>query len=152
MEVFRLSREKYSRQLSGEGTAIGGGRWDSIGTELVYTASNRSLAMAEVAVHLALASVPEDFLMLTINVPASVSVQMVSEDDLPFDWQVFPYAPASQTIGDRFIAEGKYCVLRVPSAVTRGDYNFLINPHHRQFEKIKITGFDEFPFDRRLIR
>lgn len=151
MEVFRLSRKKYSRHLSGEGASIGGGRWNSIGIELVYTSSNRSLAMAEVAVHLALASVPEDFLMLAINIPASISVQTVSADDLPFDWQIFPYSPASQTIGDRFVAEGKYCVLRVPSAITRGDHNYLINPRHRQFETIRITGIDEFPFDTRLI-
>lgn len=150
MEVFRLSRRKYARHLSGEGTSIAGGRWNSIGTELVYTASNRSLAMAEVAVHLALASLPEDFLMLTINIPADVLVQTVLEDDLPFDWHIFPYLPASQRIGDRFIAEGENCVLRVPSAVTKGDTNLLINPHHAEFAKVKIVNIEQFPFDRRI--
>ncbi len=152
MDVFRLSRKKYSRHLSGEGASIGGGRWNSIGTEVIYTAANRSLAMAEVAVHLALASLPEDFLMLTIKVPDSVSVRMMSEDDLPFDWRVFPYSPASQVIGDRFAAEGKHCILRVPSAVVRGDYNFLINPKHPECRKIKIAGAEPFPFDTRSFR
>lgn len=151
MEIFRLSREKYSQHLSGEGASIGGGRWNSIGTELVYTGSNRSLAMAEVAVHLALAALPDDFLMLTIRLPDDISVQTVPDRDLPSAWRVFPYSSASQTIGDRFVAEGKLCVLRVPSAVTRGDHNFLLNPHHDEFKRIRISSSEEFPFDRRLI-
>ena len=152
MEVFRLSRKKYSRYLSGDGAAIGGGRWNSIGTELVYTASNRSLAMAEVAVHLALPAVPEDFLMLKIGIPDDVSVQTVKDEDLPIDWRVFPYSSSSQIIGDRFVIQGKDLVLRVPSAVTRGDYNLLINPRHREFQRVRIVDREEFPFDRRLIR
>ena len=60
MEVFRLSRDRYARTLSGEGAARAGGRWNSPGVEMVYTAGNRSLAMAEVAVHLSLAMLPED--------------------------------------------------------------------------------------------
>jgi RES domain-containing protein len=55
MKVFRLSREKYATPLSGEGAAKYGTRWNPIGISLIYTAQNRSLAMAEVAVHLTLA-------------------------------------------------------------------------------------------------
>jgi RES domain-containing protein len=46
MELFRLCREKYIKPLSGKGAAIKGARWNSVGVELIYTASNRSLAMA----------------------------------------------------------------------------------------------------------
>ena len=54
MEVFRLTRSKFSNILSGKGAAEKGARWNSMGMELIYTAANRSLAMAEVAVHFTL--------------------------------------------------------------------------------------------------
>jgi len=77
MEAFRLTRAKFANLLSGKGAAIKGARWNSIGVELIYTASNRSLAMAEVAVHFTLATLPADYMMVTINIPDSVSVQEV---------------------------------------------------------------------------
>ena len=44
-----LAREKFAGSLSGKGAAISGARWNSVGIEMIYTAANRSLAMAEVA-------------------------------------------------------------------------------------------------------
>ncbi|MFY8046747.1 MAG: RES family NAD+ phosphorylase [Chitinophagaceae bacterium] len=40
----------------------------------------------------------------------------------------------------------------MPSAVTKGDYNLLINPAHPDFKKIKIKGVEKFPFDRRIFQ
>ncbi|MBA2407387.1 MAG: RES family NAD+ phosphorylase, partial [Chitinophagales bacterium] len=56
MEVYRLSRQKFAGSLSGKGAAIKGARWNSAGVELIYTSANRSLAMAEIAVHFSLAT------------------------------------------------------------------------------------------------
>jgi len=151
MEAFRLSREKYAAPLSGKGAAIKGARWNSIGVKLIYTASNRSLAMAEVAVHLTLATIPGDYVMVTIYLP-DVSTQKLTETDLPVNWNAFPHPVSTQIIGDRFIADNKYCVLQIPSVVTRGDYNLLINPYHSEFSKIKIIEIEKFPFDKRIFK
>ncbi len=152
MESFRLSRQKYAVPLSGKGAAIKGARWNSIGVELIYTASNRSLAMAEVAVHLTQATVPSDYMMLTIYLPDDISLQKLAEADLPIDWKSFPHPVSTQTIGDKFIADNKYCVLQIPSAVTRGDFNLLINPHHSEFPRIKILEVEKFQFDERIVK
>ncbi len=72
MEVFRLSRAKYATQLSGFGASLKGARWNSRGTEIIYTAQNRSLAMAEIAVHFSLSMLPRDYRMLTIHVPTAL--------------------------------------------------------------------------------
>ena len=152
MELFRLSRRKHARTLSGKGAAVKGARWNSIGVELVYTASNRSLAMAEVAVHLNLATMPEDYVMLTIFVPDGSSLRKLSGKDLPANWNAFPHPASTQAIGDRFVAENGFCVLHVPSAVTQGDYNLLINPHHLEFRAVKIVATEKFPFDKRVFR
>jgi RES domain-containing protein len=38
-------------------------------------------------------------------------------------------------------------VLKVPSAVVPGDFNYLINPKHKNFNKIKIKNKEPFSFD-----
>ncbi len=152
MELFRLTRSKYANVLSGAGAAIKGARWNSVGIEMIYAAANRSLAMAEVAVHFSLATIPNDYVMNVIHVPDNLAVLMLAEAELPVDWSVFPHHSSTQKIGDSFILENKYCLFRVPSAVTKGDYNFLINPAHKSFGKIRIVQSDPFPFDNRIFK
>lgn len=149
IEVFRLAIRKYAKPLSGKGAAISGGRWNSVGVELLYTASNRSLAMVEVVVHMT-ATTPRDYVMLTIGLPADLRVQELEPSSLPKDWSIFPYNRSTQILGDQFVAANESCVLRVPSAVTPGDSNLLLNPQHEDFAKIKIIAIEGFSFDRRL--
>jgi RES domain-containing protein len=152
MEVFRLSRLQWANTLSGKGAALKGGRWNSQGVEIVYTAGNRSLAMAEVAVHFTLATLPEDYMMITIYIPDNTSIIKLQDNELPDEWNAFPHHLSTQKFGDLFVTEKKYCVLQVPSAVTKGDYNYLLNPYHPSFENIQIISVEKFPFDRRIFR
>ncbi|MCB9234381.1 MAG: RES family NAD+ phosphorylase [Bacteroidia bacterium] len=152
MEVFRLSRKKYASELSGKGAAKSGNRWNSKGTEIIYCAQSRALAMAEVVVHLTIATLPDDYQMIEIEIPNEIFIETLAESLLPLEWNTFPHSLKSQKIGDEFIESRKFCVLKVPSAVVKGDYNFLINPFHKDFEKIKIVSAEDFPFDHRLFR
>lgn len=150
MRVFRLIRKKYGIELSGKGAALCGNRWNSKGTELIFCADSRALAMAEVAVHLSLSILPKDYVMVEIDIPTSVSTASLAIDNLPQGWNSFPHLLDTQKIGDDYVAERKNCVLNVPSAVVPGDFNFLINPHHPDFAAIKIVDQEDFPFDSRL--
>ena len=152
MRVFRLIRKKYGIELSGKGAALSGNRWNSKGTELIYCADSRALAMAEVAVHLSLSILPKDYVMVEIDIPSYISIATLSKKDLPANWSSFPHILDSQQIGDAFVAERKYCALKVPSAVVPGDFNFLINPYHPDFSAIRIVGQEDFPFDSRLFQ
>lgn len=152
MEVFRLSREQFAKPLSGKGAALVGARWNSIGFEMIYTAQNRSLAMAEVAVHFTLATIPTDYVMTTIFIPSTVSINTIAVNKLPLGWNVFPHLIQTQKIGDGFILKNDFCILKVPSAVTQGDFNFLINPNHKDFKFIKIKKIEKFPFDNRIFQ
>lgn len=152
MEVYRLSREIYASELSGKGAALKGARWNSIGFELIYTAGNRSLAMAEVAVHFTLATLPTDYMMVTIYIPDDISLIKLNAADLPTDWNTFPHPVSTQAIGDKFITNNKFCVLQIPSVVTQGDFNFLINPRHPDFSRIKIKYVEKFPLDKRIFK
>jgi len=152
MEVYRLSREKFSSPLSGVGAAIKGARWNSVGIEMIYTAANRSLAMAEVAVHFSISTIPEDYVMVTIFVPDDISLKKIELSELPPNWNSFPHPQSTQFIGDKFILENRYCVLQIPSSVSQGDYNLLINPNHIEFKQISIIDIRNFTFDQRLFK
>lgn len=117
---------------------------------MIYTAGNRSLGMAEVAVHLSLATLPPDFMMLTIRIPDDIAVKKLAVASLPPHWNAFPHSRETQRAGDGFITENAFCALQVPSAVTQGDFNVLINPYHPDFNRISIIGKVPFPFDRRI--
>ena len=53
-------------------------------------------------------------------------------------------------MGDRFVREKKFMVMRVPSAVIQGDYNYLLNPSHPSFAQVKIQATEVYGFDERL--
>ena len=150
MQVFRLTRLQYAHSLSGMGAALKGARWTSVGVEMIYTSANRSLAMAEVAVHFTMATLPKDYMMVTIDIPKGIKIKNTETKKLPAQWNAFPHIISTQKIGDQFIFENKYAVMKVPSAVTQGDYNILINPNHPDFSKIRVISVEKFPFDSRI--
>jgi len=150
MRVFRLSRKKYAAELSGKGAAKSGNRWNSKGTEIIYTAESRALAMAEVLVHLSFPMLPADYMMLEIEIPDEISIKEIAIADLEEGWNSHPPRTHTQKIGDQFIRENDYSVLKIPSAVVPGDFNYLINPHHKKSKEIKVMDATPFPFDERL--
>ncbi len=150
MKAYRLSRAAFANDLTGAGSFIKGARWNSIGTEMIYTAQSRALAMAEIMVHFTAAMVPADYMMVTLDIPDNLNIQHLSVDELPQYWNVFPYLSSTQLIGDSFIQENNFPVLRVPSAVVSGEFNYLLNPHHPEFKRISIEKTEKFPFDSRI--
>lgn len=152
MDAFRLARRKYAIELSGKGASIAGARWNSKGTEIIYCAESRALAMAEVVVHLSLATLPSDFVMLKIDIPDGISMETIDVADLEPNWSVFPFSFSTQVIGDEFVRKGQACILKVPSAVVKGDFNYLINQYHSDFKKIEIVEQIDFPFDKRIFK
>lgn len=152
MRVFRLSRKKYASELSGKGAAKFSNRWNSKGTEIIYSAESRALAMAEVAVHLTFATIPSDYMMIEIEIPDYVEIKLLEDKNLPKKWNNHPPDISTQKIGDDFIEAQDFCVLKVPSAVVRGDFNYLINPYHKHFKSIIITEIQTFLFDKRIFK
>lgn len=152
MRAFRLARKKYGTTLSGKGAALFGNRWNSKGTEMIYTADSRALAMAEVAVHLTLATLPSDYLILEIDLPDKLLFQKINAKELPIHWNTFPYSQKTQHLGDLFVHENKFVALQVPSAVVPGDFNYLLNPFHKDFGQVKIISSNDFPLDRRIFQ
>ena len=67
-------------------------------------------------------------------------------------WNLHPPSHITQKIGDDFIKVNQYLVLKVPSVVAFGDFNYLINPEHTEFSRVKIIDINPFGFDQRLFK
>ena len=81
------------------------------------------------------------------------------EDALPGDWERKPVPPdwhapplkASQRVGDDWVSRGASLLLRVPSAVVPGEWNYLLNPAHPEFDASSLAPPERFRFDERLM-
>ncbi|NOX85800.1 MAG: RES family NAD+ phosphorylase, partial [Chlorobi bacterium] len=135
---------------SGKGAEKAGGRWNSKGAAVVYTSQSRALCVAEIAVHADLGIVPTGYELVTIEIPDTVGIYEIIPDELPPDWKSIPYPGTLQEIGDTLIRENKYLVIKVPSAVVQGDFNYLLNPAHPDFLKVKVLKTEKFSFDDRM--
>ena len=152
MKVFRLSKEIYKEDLSGIGAEKYGGRWNNKGTRMVYTSESRALANLEVAVHVALNGLPKDYFMVTIEIPENFILTLDQSKLVGMEWKLNPPSELTQEIGDNFIRENEALVLKVPSAIVKEDFNFLINPQHPEIDKVTILETELFSFDKRLFR
>ncbi|MEO5909603.1 MAG: RES family NAD+ phosphorylase [Pelobium sp.] len=148
MKLYRLGNCMFSGNLSGEGARIYGGRWNSIGVPAVYFANSRALAVLEVLVHLSPVFLPDNFCMVEFEVDGNYFE--IQEENLPKDWNVFPFLKNVQKIGDQFLKDNGSPLIKVPSAIVKGEYNFVLNPLHHESGNIKLMDSRPFSFDERL--
>ena len=151
MEVFRLASAKYSNDLSGTGARLHGGRWNQKGQAVLYTAGSRALAMVEVLVHLTNAFLPLNYQLITIYIPDD-SVIELPQKSLPKDWKSIEPSESTKKLTTKWLSANEYLTLKVPSVVVQGEFNYLVNPLHFDFSKIKILKIEAFSFDERLIQ
>ena len=143
MIVFRLTKKKFAGSLSGEGAKRVGGRWNSIGTPMLYTSQSRALALLELAVHVPFIIQPEDYRLVSIEIPSFIKVKQLDPSKLPTDWNTFAFLDKTQQIGDELIRNNEILGLRVPSAVVPGDSNIIINPLHSSIKHVMTCFIEE---------
>jgi RES domain-containing protein len=152
MKIYLLSRKKHANDLSGTGARLFGGRWNSRGINALYGAENISLAKLEVTVHLDLDIIPDDYFLIEIEIPENINIKVLEKEVLEADWNSIPHSESTQLIGDEFLDENQFLVLKVPSAIVPQEHNFILNPNHKNFSLIKITAIEKFTFDNRLFK
>ena len=151
MIVFRICNTVYSNDISGNGAKMYGGRWNNKGVPVLYTSSTRALAALEILVHISTNNVqPIDFSILSIFLPEN------SIDEIPFTalkTEIDKNGLNSnfKFIGDNWIKSNSSLLLKVPSIVIPEEYNYLVNPLHKNFNKVKIVENKLFRFDNRLV-
>jgi len=153
MNAFRIAQNQYVNDLSGKGAELFGGRWNSIGVPLLYTALNKSLSVLEHLVHLiGSASVLEQYSIITIELPDSSTISEMSLAKLPDGWDNNPILPVSRILGNQFVADRQYLALKVPSVIVQSEFNLLINPNHPDFRSVQLLSIEPFIYDERLIK
>lgn len=150
MQVYRISKCRYIKDLSGAGSARFPGRWHSKGTHVLYTAGSPSLALLESVVHLS-GIVLESYCLLSLDIPVN-SIAEVHPDIIDGNWHYYPAPSSLRQIGDQFVRDNKYLALRVPSAIIPEESNYLINPGHKDFAQVSMVFQRELDIDRRLIK
>lgn len=148
--VYRLSVGLYSDDLSGTGASIAGGRWNRPGSRVLYTAGSRALATLEVLVHAPAMFIPTSYFLLTIRVPED-SLLSIPLDQLPDGWNSITPPSMIKDMTESWLAENRFLMLKVPSAVVEGDYNYLINPAHSRAPEVTIIHKQPYRFDPRLV-
>ena len=152
MRVWRLCGALRAKDsASGEGGVHTSGRWHLRGTRIVYTSATLSLAALEVLVHANRAFAPPDLVAVEVEVPTSLAIERVPLSRLPVEWDADPAPSILQEIGSRWAASRRSAVLAVPSAVIPLENNYLLNPAHPQFSRVRIVGRTPFSFDARLL-
>jgi RES domain-containing protein len=148
--AWRIIKSRFAADaFSGEGARLYGGRWNSPGIAIVYTAGSVSLATLELLVHLDNTSVLPSFSICPVDFDDSL-VELLDLATLPRDWHQSPPPTSLQTIGDDWISRGSSVVLRMPSAVIENENNYLINPAHTDIKKLVIGSMQAFKLDSRL--
>ena len=155
MSWFRLVDEDYLESaFSGDGARLYGGRWNSPGVAMVYGAQSLSLAQLELLVHLEVEDVLRGYWRyFALEVTPEAVLECESWAELPEDYAAWPAPAATRALGDRWIAEAPSVGLSVPSAITPGERNLLLNPGHSGYATaVVVAAPQRLALDRRLIK
>jgi len=149
MYAYRITLTKYANNLYASGYEA---RWNSKGTRLIYTAQSRALACLENLVHRGGHGINTAFSTMKIEIPDNISIEKIRVLELPESWHLTSSQSyqTSRMIGDQWIQASTSCILKVPSALITEECNYLLNPAHPDFTKVKVLSVTPFSFDERL--
>jgi RES domain-containing protein len=152
LSAWRIVKARHaSTAFDGEGAAATGGRWNSPGTRVVYTAESTALAILEMLAHLGSPAPLPAYVVIECRFDASL-VTAIADESLPSDWRSYPAPAALQVIGDRWARDATSAILSVPSVVAPGGRNYLLNPAHPDFTRIQFGDASPLAIDRRLAK
>ena len=149
MIVYRLATAKYADDLSGEGARLYGGRFNPVGMPAMYTSQNISLCILEILVRASRHTIPDSYTLISIEIP-DTGIREINLKKLKSDWQ--NDLDHTQGIGEYFLNENKEICLKVPSAVISIEHNYILNPAHNGFKKVKIIKSELLQLDKRLFK
>ncbi len=144
MRLYRLGTRAFP-VWDGGGAASVGGRWNPVGTAVIYAAGSLALAMLERLVQ-------RHRLGETLLVEASVPDDVMIEDMLaapPANWRALG-SPEAVAAGGAWAASRRTALLRVPSALVPREPNYLVNPAHPDAARIVVGAVERLEWDSRL--
>lgn len=143
MIVYRICKTypPDHNPIDGEGAARYGGRWNSTGTPMVYTAESLALARSEMARHINLEAIPDDYHVYEIEIP-DTEIPLINP--LPIGWDADPETKSTQMAGDKAFEDYTTLAVKVPSVCDTHSYNYLLNPRCTDYNKVRVIK--SYPF------
>lgn len=150
LTAWRLTEAIYQADaFGGEGARAFGGRWSSPGYWIVHTSEHASLAILEVLANAFRPKLLSYFVLASCTFDESL-VTHVEIEELPLNWRD-PRPPVElRDFGDEWIRSERSAVLSLPSVIVEHERNYLLNPVHPDFKRIKLVAPKPFRFDPRL--
>ena len=137
--AWRIVRAaRVNSAFTGEGARVYGGRWNSRGTAVIYVSEHESLAALELFVHLTPLSPNDRYRSFRLEWEDKLT-EYFPVKSLPPHWNAEPPTFQTMQIGDEWVRAGKSVALAVPSVLSTSEMNFLLNPRHPDFKRIKIS-------------
>lgn len=151
--IWRIAIEApayAANDLGGMGARLTGGRWNSIGTPMLYCSANIALATQETLSFIGSGALPFNRYLVRIEVPGPVWEMREVLSPLPAGWDAVLSGLASRKSGDGWVAGGRSPLLAVPSVIVPDEYNVLINPAHPAVAGIVATTVRRWIYDPRF--
>jgi|SRR5215471_10236336 len=145
--IVRAARVRTA--FTGEGSRFYPGRWNSPGKAVIYLSEQESLAALETLVHTRPLSATERYFSFRVEWDDELTEYLPKK--LPLGWNDQPPTIVSRRIGDEWLEGARSLALALPSLLSTSELNFLLNPNHSDFKKVKIHKPVEYRFDLRLL-
>jgi RES domain-containing protein len=147
--AFRIVKARSaSSAFSGEGARLAGGRWNGPGDAVVYASASLALSAIETFVHLGEDGLHIRFVYFKADIPNDLAIERCRRP--PRNWRAEPPEDESARYGSRWFRAARTAVLEVPSAIVPSEKNYLLNPLHSDFRRIRIGRAVPFMFDPRM--
>jgi RES domain-containing protein len=135
--------------LSGAGAKATGGRWNRVGTAMLYASENIALACLETFIHLRAGGLPLNRYLVQVDIPEAL--WSAAARPVPaVGWDAIPTGRVSLDAGDAWAAACRTAVMLMPSAIVPEERNVLINPLHPDAKSIKAKRIRKWTYDGRM--
>jgi RES domain-containing protein len=148
MLVYRIGNAMYAGDLTGEGAKIHGGRWNHITVPCLYTSGSRALTVLEYSVNVNISKILRALAVTTIEIQDATIMEM-QVADLPGNWRESPAPSSTKDFGSALLIAA-FPVIKIPSTIIPEEYNYILNPHHRDSKKFRIKETKDFIYDVRI--
>jgi RES domain-containing protein len=150
IRVWRLvTGRRVNVAFTDEGAWRYGGRWNKKGIRIVYMAESRALALLEMLVRDE--PLRARYVLIPAEIPSGLTVETIDSKDLSASWREPKGLDTLKEIGSKWVTDRKSVVLIIPSAIVPEERNYLLNPLHSDFTKIRVGKRSAFVVDSRII-
>lgn len=148
--LWRVTKRAHAATaFDGKAAARYGGRWNSPGHRVVYASGTKSLALLEILVHLDIGVPLPRFVAFNFEVDER-AITRLPVARLPREWRGARGLAITRALGDDWLTSARSLVLAVPSAIVPEESNYLLNPLHPSWRRLRFGRPVPFLLDPRL--